>query len=238
MIDSSGTVGFDLEKARADMDAANVPADGYYDANARIVKIHMPGALAEIERLRALRSDIITIINRPKTTSDKGLLLYIRDEVDYNIRQATQIGDLETEIEMLQADAEQHERVIEARSEVINQQAARIKDLEDALVEERARWCSRENTGAQLSQAGDQFQKRCRRSARLQLQAEGKIGPGAEPTNIQALQRTMKRQHEPQYWQITDERVEALRGIYNEMVPLNAKSRHLPVLRAMLEASQ
>jgi hypothetical protein len=49
----------------------------------------------EIERLRALRSDIITAINRPKTTSDNGLLLYIRDEVDYNIRQAAKIQALE-----------------------------------------------------------------------------------------------------------------------------------------------
>ena len=49
----------------------------------------------EIERLRALRSDIITIINRPKTTSDKGLLLYVRAEVDYNTMQAAKIRELE-----------------------------------------------------------------------------------------------------------------------------------------------
>jgi hypothetical protein len=111
---------FDLEKARA-CAAFVEPKEAFLEA------------LDEIERLRALRSDIITIINRPKTTSDKGLLLYIRDEVDYNIRQATQIGDLETEIEMLQADAEQYERVIEARSEVIDQQADKIKELEAQL---------------------------------------------------------------------------------------------------------
>ena len=52
----------------------------------------------EIERLRALRSDIITIINRPKTTSDKGLLLYVRAEVDYNTMQAAKIRELEDQI--------------------------------------------------------------------------------------------------------------------------------------------
>ena len=55
-------------------------------------------------------------------------------------------------------------------------------------------------------------------------QNEGKIGNGNHSSNVTKM-----------VWQITDERVEALRGIYNEMVPLNAKSRHLPVLRAMLK---
>jgi hypothetical protein len=222
VIEPTKMIGFDPEKARADLVTANKPTYDYLEATARVIKIHMPGAIDEIERLRALRSDIITTINRPKTTSDKGLLLYIRDEVDYNIRQAAQIGDLEAEIEMLQADAEQYERVIEARSEVINQQAARIKELEDALVEELARgdyfdesqecegyWWDRKNTS-------DCTQNDYRRNARLKLQADGKIGPSAaktiDQTRISAEnpQKPGPNHQKPAIWQITEERIEAL----------------------------
>ena len=84
---------------------------------------HIQQQSIEIEQLQSLRSDIITVINRPKTTSDKGLLMYIRDEVDVNMRQAAKIQELET-------DMKQSERVIEAKLDVIDQQAARISDLE------------------------------------------------------------------------------------------------------------
>mgnify|MGYP001001736419 CR=1 FL=1 len=80
----------------------------------------------EIEQLQSLRSDIITVINRPKTTSDKELLMYIRDEVDYNIRQTARIAELE-------ADLAQSEICIRARMDVIDQQAARIKELETQI---------------------------------------------------------------------------------------------------------
>jgi hypothetical protein len=97
--------------------------------------------------------------------------------------QAASISELEIEITELKADLEQSERVIEARLDVIDQQAARIKEHEDALVEELARgdyfdesqecegyWWDRKNTS-------DCTQNDYRRNARLKLQAEGKIGP-------------------------------------------------------------
>lgn len=93
------------------------------DKDRREVYLRSGDALAEIERLQSLRSDIITVINRPQTITDKGLLMYIRDEVDVNMRQAAKIQELET-------DMKQSERVIEAKLDVIDQQAARISDLE------------------------------------------------------------------------------------------------------------
>ena len=87
---------------------------------------HIQQQSIEIEQLQSLRSDIITAINRPKTTSDKGLLMYIRDEVDYNIRQTARIAELE-------ADLAQSEICIRARMDVIDQQAARIKELETQI---------------------------------------------------------------------------------------------------------
>ena len=152
-------------------------------------------------------------------------------------KQDRKIERLEAEIERLRAELA---RVAQLRETEIDQAGAaermylegarlkdaRIQELEDALVEERARWCSRENTGAQLSQAGDQFQKRCRRSARLQLQAEGKIGPDVMPRS----------------WQITDERTTALDRVLNYMDYMYPKSSpyyhctlDVSVLRAMLE---
>lgn len=52
-------------------------------------------SLAEIERLRALRTDILQALGRPKTASDQGILLYVRGEVDYNRTQAARIQELE-----------------------------------------------------------------------------------------------------------------------------------------------
>lgn len=40
----------------------------------------IPLLMDEIKKLQTLRSDIITAINRPKTTSDTGLLLYIKGQ--------------------------------------------------------------------------------------------------------------------------------------------------------------
>ena len=83
---------------------------------------------------------------------------------------------------------------------VAKRAAARIKELEDALVEELARgdyfdesqecegyWWDRKNTT-------DCTQNDYRRNARLKLQAKGKIGPDAKPRS----------------WQITGDRITAI----------------------------
>lgn len=207
---------------------------------------HLPGAIdlieqqdAEIERLRALRSDILTTINRPKTTSDKGLLLYIRAEVDYNIRQATQIGDLEAEIEMLQADAEQHERVIEARSEVIDQQAVKIKELEEEI-ERLTKPNASDDWGNPivLSVSGGVYDPPV---------AKGKIGPDAETAHHECQECDDEFCDEDEYpksqcWQITEGRKDALAQCIFELEDIMDDRpffrEEIDVLRAMIEEAK
>ena len=138
---------------------------------------------------------------------------------------------------------EEHAKAREMASKnrcLSKQQAARIQELEDALVEERARG---NHYGMEYDDAiegeierwiidGEKdspkfYLDRVREEARRQLRAEGKIGPDAKPRS----------------WQITDERLEALQDAINRYV--HAKSlatytmkRRKGVLRAMLEAGQ
>jgi hypothetical protein len=166
----------EIERLRAELASANVELlaagelvtrlkrvrEAEIDQAGAAERMYLEGIRAKdarIKELEALRSDILGVIRRPKTTSDKGLILYLKELDEYNIRATKRVGE-----------------------------------LEDALAEERAQRYSLENTGTQLSQAGNQFQKRCLRSARNQLQIEGKIGPDAAPRS----------------WQITDERRRAL----------------------------
>lgn len=153
-------------------------------------------SLAEIERLRALRTDILQALGRPKTASDQGILLYVRGEVDYN-----------------------------------RTQAARIQELEDALIEERARalWfegddpCDPPNLDwkTEPNDIPESVRLLWGESARKQLRAEGKIGPDAR---IAA-------------WQITEERKAALKRLYGLLVIRYKYSYpdETETLRAMLE---
>jgi len=114
MIDSSGTVeptgGFDLEKAR---DAAK-----FDDAEALRM---FPDSLAEIERMRAENADL------SKAVID---ISQERDLAQAEFRAYHKAWEQQTDrIKELEADLEQSERVIEARLDVIDQQAARIQEL-------------------------------------------------------------------------------------------------------------
>ena len=259
------TAGFDLEKAR-DVEKAMSPmpwivleeAHGemiiirnpnhpmYIDgivAWGRVAEANTPDAIGiaymrenfsnligEIERLRAENLELQVAVFGPDGIRAHQACI-IAD-------QAARISELEIEIAELKADLEQSERVIEARLDVIDQQAARIKEHEDALVEELARgdyfdesqecegyWWDRKNTS-------DCTQNDYRRNARLKLQAKGKIGPDADA--------------KPRVWQITEERVEALQDAVNRydvydrcLVTHDRKVHVLGVLRAMLtEADQ
>ena len=116
-------------------------------------------------------------------------------------QQAARIEQLEAEIERLRADLEQAEICIRARMECIDDQAAHIQELEDALVEERANEMIQSDDCTQNEDAAD-FHHRCiceynvkkcpvekwwLDRARQALQAEGKIGSGdhiAEPNKL------------------------------------------------------
>jgi len=110
---------------------------------------------------------------------------------------------------------------------------ARIKELEDALVEELARgdyfdesqecegyWWDRKNTS-------DCTQNDYRRNARLKLQAKGKIGPDADA--------------KPRVWQITGDRITAIDQGLRFLEWSNAKTGHvetkkrIAILKTMLE---
>ena len=149
------------------------------------------------------------------------------------------------EIERLRADAEQHEIVIEARLEVIDEQAGRIKELEAALVEERARG---NHYGMSYEEAlsPDQIERwiingekdvskiyidRVRDEARRQLQAEGKIGTSDHIVETDQM-----------VWQITEERKAAL-GALLEYISYDAHDDieicgHAAVLLAMLQEAE
>ena len=132
--------GFDLETARADLITANKPTYDYLEATARVVKTHMPGAIAEIERLLA--------------------------------------------------DLEQSERCIEARLDVIDQQAAQIKELEAQVIN----WTE---TAREYATNSDYWQDRARK-------AEGKISIGDHIVGPDQMVPN------GDVWQITEERKAAL----------------------------
>lgn len=88
------------------------------------------------------------------------------------------LGEMVAEIERLRADAKQSEIVIESRMELIDRQAYRIKKMEDALAEERARRNAHvdEDTWRYLERRKDVRLEEYLDDARQELQEEGKIG--------------------------------------------------------------
>ena len=117
MIDSSGTVeptgGFDLERARGIRDFLQDDCAEVGDVWGEMI--------AEIERLRAENLELQVAMFGPDGIRANQACI-IAD-------QAASISELEIEITELKADLEQSERVIEARLDVIDQQAARIQEL-------------------------------------------------------------------------------------------------------------
>ena len=112
---------------------------------------------------------------------------------------------------------QENERLLDALVQckhTVEQQAAQIKELEDALVNERAwRICHipQDRVGH-----WPRYEPMLQDEARQQLQAEGKIGPDAA---------------KPQSWQITEERKETLRRALEEY---KIFPNDQAVLRAML----
>ena len=146
------------------------------------------------------------------------------------------------EIERLRADLEQSEICIRARMECIDDQAAYIKELESSLDE--AETLTKKNAElmnaylARIAELEDalveeragaircEFYDHCEIDlpdamirARQELQADGKIGPGARPP----------------CWQITEERKETLRRALEEY---KIFPNDQAVLRAMLREAE
>jgi hypothetical protein len=201
---------FDLEKAR---DAAK------FDDHMAITMF--PLAIAEIERLRAdydkLKSSLLVIDgckklmnqaarideleadNQNLVTLNKSLMNndWILRDNNRKYRKRAQKAELLNK--ELKADLEQSERVVEARLDVIDQQAAKIRELEDALRDAiqpgdadkidtflRDCMCPDSEGPNECCMCPEDTIEFCDllkrvRVASQQLQAEGKIGPDARP---------------------------------------------------------
>ena len=123
-----GTVAFDLEKNRAAIDSAinSLLCEGWDNEASTVRRL-----VAEIERLRA--SLVEHEEHENQTHEVLGNILGTDDTLENVAKRAA------TRIKDLKADLEQSERVIEARLDAIDQQAARIKELE-GLLEKSEEW--------------------------------------------------------------------------------------------------
>ena len=207
--------GLDLDKHRE------------WQAVVEICDKQFPSAIDEIERLRAEHEAVLLRRNKIINKQDAKI-----KELEANCIYDPETGkvfvpDGHPELEKLRA---------------------RNRDLEDALVEERARG---NHYGMSYEEATDgNFERwiidgekdlpkfyldRVRTEARRQLQAEGKIGPGADA--------------KPHCWQITEERKAAIKELSELLTAIGCPSCHyyiqknygedITVLRAMLtEAGQ
>jgi small-conductance mechanosensitive channel len=118
--DATKLIGFDLEKARASIAHYRIENPSNVDTESALKELVdqanlAEDALAEIERLR---SAIRTYREREESAFSE---IEMKDE--FLTRQNARINELE-------ADLEQSERVIEARLEVIDQQATQIRELQ------------------------------------------------------------------------------------------------------------
>ena len=248
MIDSSdqfGEVtklipGVDLAAARAALAGALKPG-GYPDQEtARIIHTHMPSLLAEIERLRAenawLKSDREFQSEEIKRLEDElenygdhyACLLISKDAQIMELEGMLSIRTEELDIahSVARSEKEMHEKELAAF-------ARRIKELEDTLVEERARVI----TSHPLTHVIDED----RTEAIMQLQAEGKIGPDAETGNRDHVVGPDQMVPNGKVWQITEERKTMLSHCF-EVVDYVATTkaysdaiRDRDTIRAMLE---
>lgn len=214
------------------------------DEDRRVVHLRSQAALdyiqqqsTEIERLRE-------VIKTHNTREESALAEILMNEL--LVRQNAQIKELEAENKrvLLELQKSKNRNMCEKRVKKDMQQAARIKELEDALVEERAKQFDVDEPCPArthheycdilkgLCDGFPHMWKQCPRkpekldAARQQLQAEGKIGSDAKP----------------HCWQITEERKAAIRGaeIALRDAVLDSNDPHCwdaetAVLRGMLE---
>ena len=207
-----GTTGYgcDIDKHR------------HWQAIIEICDRQFPAALAEIERLRG---EILTYQGNhcvdcccARSWKALGIESYTGKSIPEEIEKlqhwviknrdiATelqyQLDDEVKETERLRADAEQSERVIEARLEVIDQQAARIGELE-----------------AQLTITNVALENATRKPNVVYITGTGELGPDADA--------------KPQVWQITEERVVAVKHLIATGCGHGGTCGAISILRTML----
>ncbi len=249
MIDSSGTVeptgGFDLERARGLRDFLQDDCAEVGDVWGEMI--------AEIERLRASLTDlhaeyINTLEKNPGCSAWDLDEQSIGDQRRLRRNAAHAISIVEPPI-YLQADQQaakilELEAISRRRNEIINKQVAKIKELEEALVEMVATnpcniptLCDvvHDELMCPALDGNCDFWKGCpqknelREAARKQLQAEGKIGNSEHFTDASKM-----------IWQITEERVGLLEYCLETLLDapdieeIPGPGHSIEVLRAML----
>jgi hypothetical protein len=170
---------FDLEKARAVcktlpkyMNGA-CPCKEEAEAAKMLIK-----ALPEIRRLQEFRDRVARILKQPLTDCDDLLILGLDARICQLRRQAA-------EIERLRAEISEQKGMIWKTQQVKKEQAAQIKELEDALIEQEARfqyYVQNENCESwpEARRRYPELNEKYLKIARQHLRAEGKIGPDAD----------------------------------------------------------
>jgi hypothetical protein len=250
---------FDLEKARAVcktlpkyMNGA-CPCKEEAEAAKMLIK-----ALPEIRRLQEFRDRVARILKQPLTDCDDLLILGLDARICQLRRQAA-------EIERLRAEISEQKGMIWKTQQVKKEQAAQIKELEDALAEERAKvimlieklqlvandpdWQSKglkhdfdwylAESKKQI-ESGEPEDQRCRRLGEPngRTDPKGKIGPDAETGN---RDHVVGPDQMVPCWQITEDRVTAIDQGLRFLEWSNAKTgnvetkKRIAILKTMLE---
>jgi chromosome segregation ATPase len=232
-----GTVAFDPEKARASIAHYRIENPSNVDTESALKELVdqanlAEDALAEIERLRAETEEAqesltaAYLLGSHKKAQEmaariKSLKKEIRRlkheskvEQEFTNSYIKRLHDAEARIKELGSSLDEAEALTKKNAELMNGYLARIAELEDALVEERS--------GAIRCEFYDHCEidlPDAMIRARQELQADGKIGPGARPP----------------CWQITEERKETLRRALEEY---KIFPNDQAVLRAMLREAE
>ena len=241
-----GTVGFDLEKARAGISHYRIENPSNVDTESALKELVdqanlAEDALAEIERLRAALAESEKIVEHKSKSATHWYDEHLRAQTD--LTQSKRVIEQQVaRIEELESSLGEAEALTKKNAETMNGYLARITELEDALVEgltnflhyrascyDPARRCpyAKECDDCSTWDACGHVEK-FRSEARRRLQAEGKIGPDAKPRS----------------WQITDERIGLLEYCLETLLDapdieeIPGPGHSIEMLRAMLREAE
>jgi hypothetical protein len=237
-----GTVAFDLEKARAGISHYRIENPSNVDTECALKELVdqanlAEDAIAEIERLRAALAESEKIVEHKSKSATHWYDEHLRAQTD--LTQSKRVIEQQVaRIKELESSLDEAEALTKKNAELMNGYLARIAELEDALVEERAKYnlswkdCAYrapdtycEKTHNYCTSEDCPLLDEQKTEARRQLRAEGKIGPDARPP----------------CWQITEGRVGLLEYCLESLsdapdVEDSPGPRHsIQMLREMLE---